>query len=48
MVASAIPKNYLVWLRPENSSNVIIRRSAHLIPHEAPREFGECPSPGPR
>ena len=30
----------MVWLRPENSSNVIIPGSSHLIPHEKPRELG--------
>ena len=30
----------LVWLRPENSTNVIIPSTGHLIPHERPRELG--------
>ncbi|KIP03855.1 hypothetical protein PHLGIDRAFT_25908 [Phlebiopsis gigantea 11061_1 CR5-6] len=38
-VSSDIPKDHMVWLRPENSSNVIIPGSSHLIPHEKPREL---------
>ncbi|GJE99575.1 alpha/beta hydrolase [Phanerochaete sordida] len=34
-----IPREYLIWLRPENASNVIIPRSGHLIVQEAPREL---------
>lgn len=34
-----IPRQHLVWLRPENSSNVIIQRSGHLVAQEAPREL---------
>lgn len=37
---SEVPRNYLVWLRPTNSSNVIITQSGHLIAQEAPRELG--------
>lgn len=38
---SEIPKDEMVWRRPENSSNVIIPNATHLIPHDAPKELGE-------
>ena len=37
---SEIPKDEMVWRRPENSSNVIIPHATHLISHDAPKDLG--------